>query len=119
MFMAIGMLSLIFGIMALVSPIEAFGASMAMALVIGGVSYEGEDAMAKAIDDITAKFTEKMSEAATKSEIYAIKKEAAAETKLLLETMKASITEDLQAKIDEQTERLKSQGEAIELKKVS
>ena len=119
MFLSIGILAFIFGIMAFVSPTHALGVTTAMAFVIGGISYEGEEGMAKAIEDVTEKFSQKMAQAVSKQDVESIKAAAKEETKALIESVKASITEDLQAKIDEQTERLKSQGEAIELLKGS
>ena len=76
-----------------------------------------EKELLQKIEDITTQVGERLKSAATKEDVESIKAAAKEETKALIESVKASITEDLQAKIDEQTERLKSQGEAIELLK--
>lgn len=76
-----------------------------------------EKELIQKIDDLTNQVTDRMKSAATKDELESIKAAAKEETKQLIESVKASITTELQAKIDEQTDRLKAQGEAIELLK--
>ena len=71
------------------------------------------------IDDLSNQFTERMKSAATKDELESIKAAAKEETKQLIESVKASVPAELQAKIDEQDERLKAQGEALELIKTN
>lgn len=69
------------------------------------------------VEDITTQFSEHLKKAATKEDMESIKAAAKEETKNLIESVKASITTELQEKIDQQTDILKKQGEALELMK--
>jgi len=117
MYMAFGIIALIFTIMCTVSVEKAVsGTAICAAFVIGGVSYEDDNAgIAKALGDIAVKFDEKIKAAGTKDDIEKIKADYIKDVNDLKDR---PTREDLKAAVDDINTKLKAQWEEV-VKKLS
>ena len=109
MFVALGIMAMIFGIMCLVSPEAAVGSTMAMAFVIGGVTYEDNE-IGKAIGDIAAKFDDKIKGAVTKEDIEKLKSEFATQVNAL---KNVPTNDELKTAVDDLNTKLQAQWEEV------
>jgi len=109
MFVALGIMALIFGIMCLVSPIHAIGVTTAMAFVIGGVTYEDNE-IGKALSDVTAKIEERIKSTVTRADIEALKADFIKQVNNLEDS---PTKEELIKAVDDFNAKLKAQWEAV------